>query len=142
MRKGVVSARAEPGFGGALFSRESFGDTAQQPSGQHCSCGVCVEREKRSGVIVQDIDSREKRGIFYTSELQKGDYVLASTDFHWEQQSGVPELLYLADPQSQTVVEQTLFYLYLKLDDLGGIRQRLAQNIEVTDVPAFAPRDR
>lgn len=52
MRKGVVSARAEPGFGGALFSRESFGDTAQQPSGQHCSCGVCVEREKRSGVIV------------------------------------------------------------------------------------------
>lgn len=51
---GECKGRACVWWGGqaVLFSSESFGDTAQQPSGQHCSCGVCVEREKRSGVIV------------------------------------------------------------------------------------------
>ena len=47
-----------------LFSCESFGDTAQQPSGWSCSCGVCAERGEWCAIIVQEIDAREKRGIF------------------------------------------------------------------------------
>lgn len=66
---------------------------------------LCVQREKRSDVIIQDIDTREKGGVFISQSCRTVVvFLVALISSGINKQSEVSELLQLVDPQSQIEV--------------------------------------
>lgn len=97
-----------------LFSCEFSGDTTQQPPGWTCSCGVCVERGEWCDIIVQETDTREKRGIFIPQSCRTERVFWVALTSGSNRESDSLELLHLEDPESWIVVGQTLLYLFLE----------------------------
>lgn len=97
-----------------LFSYESFGDTTQQLSGWS-SCRLCIERGEWYD-LVQEIDVMEKMGIFIPQSCRTAIvFWVALTSAGNNGESDSLELLHLGDPESWTVVGQTLLYLFLEI---------------------------
>lgn len=66
---------------------------------------LCVQREKTSDVIIQDIDTREKGGVFISQRCRTVVvFLVALISSGINKQSEVSELLQLVDPQSQIEV--------------------------------------